>query len=250
MKSCITYAQLKASAKERMKPVLGTLIGAAAISIGIHLVIRLSVSRPHPFFIRSPFLWYMMSYLILILSNTLLGMLQTGFCHLALKAHRGQAVSVSDLFYAFSRQTKSSIVCSVFMSLITVVPTIPFHIASRSFAPENSVPHALALFSGVPGMILSIVLQLTYSQAYYLLLEYPALPANQLLKNSRLMMCGHKKQYLFIQVRLYLSALFITLLTCFIGGLWTTPFIFMVKTKFYLELAEHQLSEQETSAPS
>lgn len=142
MKSCITYAQLKSSAKERMKPVLGTLIGAAAVSIGIHLVIRLSVSRPHPFFIRSPFLWYVMSYLILILSNTLLGMLQVGFCHLALKAHRGQAVSVRDLFYAFSRQTKSSI------------------------------------------------------------------------------------------------------------SLSKCTFIFMVKTKFYLELAEHQLSEQETSAPS
>ena len=135
MKSCITYAQLKSSAKERMKPVLGTLIGAAAVSIGIHLVIRLSVSRPHPFFIRSPFLWYVMSYLILILSNTLLGMLQVGFCHLALKAHRSQAVSVS-------RQTKSSI------------------------------------------------------------------------------------------------------------SLSKCTFIFMVKTKFYLELAEHQLSEQETSAPS
>ena len=57
----MTYSQLKASAKARMKPLRGTLIAAAAISLGFNLAVLLFFSRIRLPFVRS----YVIQYILL-----------------------------------------------------------------------------------------------------------------------------------------------------------------------------------------
>lgn len=235
----MTYSQLKASAKAQMKPVKGTLIAATAILFGSNLAIRLFFSRIHFPFIKSYVIQFILSLLFLTISNTILGMMKAGFHYLSLKICCNQPASPGDIFYAFSHQTGNAFLLSAFMSMIVVVPMIPFNIASNWWHPldmDYSILWMLLLLSGIPAIILTTILQLVYSQAFYLMLDFPSLSVKQLLQNSRHIMLGHKKRFFFIQLRLILFLMLVDLCTCFIGGLWVMPLLYMIDTQFYLDL--------------
>lgn len=235
----MTYSQLKASAKARMKPLRGTLIAAAAISLGFNLAVLLFFSRIRLPFVRSYVIQYILRLLFLTMSNTLRGMLKAGFHYLSLKICCDKPASPGDIFYAFSHQTGNAFLLSVFMSMIVVVPMIPYNIAAYWWSPtdmDHSILWMLLLLTGIPAAILTAILRLAYSQAFYLMLDFPSLSVKQLLQNSRHIMLGHKKRFFFIQLRQTLLLMIVCLFTCFIGGLWITPFLYMVDTQFYLDL--------------
>lgn len=240
MKPYMTYSQMTAFAKKQIKTAAGTLAGAAAILTGANLGLRLLLpSLPHQLFAVSPALWYILNYLISAMATVLLAMLQTGMRCLSLKICSEQPVSVSGIFYAFRYQTKNCILLSVFIWLIDIVPMIPYRAVSSSpliFSSMDPVLFTVFVLSYIPAVILNTFLRLTYSQAYYLMFDYPSLSLRQLLKSSRLLMRGHKKRYFFIQIRLLLLFLLGSLCTCFIGSLWLMPFTSVVTAKFYLEL--------------
>lgn len=237
MDTYMTYPQLKASAKERMKPVMDRLVGTTVILLALRIAILLFSSRPYLNFIKPFILRYAISSLLAILFNTFLGMLQIGYHYIVLKVHCEQPFSAGDIFYAFSRQTKSSFLLAAFMSVISVVPLMPYNILMNWYVNSSKImPFAVRFFTYIPAVILMLILKLIYAQIYFLMLDFPACPVKQLLKNSRRLMRGHKKRLLFIQFRLYLFFLIGCICTCGIGTLWINPFIYMVNAKFYLDL--------------
>lgn len=237
----MTYPQLKASAKERMKPVIDRLVGTTVILLALRIAISLFLSGPFLSFIK-PFIFrYAMSSILTILFNALFGMLQIGYHYIVLKVHCDQPFSAGDIFYAFSRQTKSSFLLASFMSVISVVPLMLYNILLNWYVSSSKImPFAVKFFTYISAVILILILKLVYAQIYFLMLDFPACPVKQLLKNSRRLMRGHKKRLLFIQLRLYLFFLIGCICTCCIGALWINPFIYMVNAKFYLDLVTKQ----------
>lgn len=241
MDSYMTYPQLKASAKERMKPVTGELVGVTVILLALRIAILLFSSHPYLNFIKPFVLRCVLNSLLAVLFNALFGMLQIGYHYIVLKVHCDQPFSAGDIFYAFSRQTKSSFLLAAFMSVISVVPLMPYHILLNWYVNSSKImPFAAKFFTYIPAVILMLILKLFYAQIYFLMLDFPSCPIKQLLKNSRRLMRGHKKRLLFIQLRLYLFFLIGCICTCGIGTLWINPFIYMVNAKFYLDLVTKQ----------
>lgn len=252
----MTYSQLKNSATMRMKPVIGKLLGAAALSLGLMALISQVTSFatlfPIPFAVR-----ILLYFLLTLLGNTLYGMLRAGTHYLYLKFYCGRPFSAGDLFYAFTNRTKTCLGLSFAISLIDLIPTIPVSIfmlrfneitqhmeleaLSSAAAAEFTMPPELMrtmtilLFCCTPALILTTVFGLIYSQAYYLMLDFPAFSVRQLLRKSRLLMRGHKGRLFYIQV-CFLPLFLLCMLTCGIGLLWIMPFIYAVQTEFYLDL--------------
>lgn len=252
----MTYTQLKNSAKMRMAPVMGKLVGVSAIQIGLTFLITELFSIPS-LFAASPALQMAFYFLSAILGGTLTGMLDAGLCYLFLKLYCGRPVSTGDLFYTFTNRTKTCIGLSFVMTLIATVPSLPAYYFSMRFSlaledfstamlspaaastvtlpPEAVSDLTLALFCYTPSLIITTFLALVYSQAYYLMLDFPVCSVKDLLKKSRLLMRGHKGRLFYIQV-CFLPLLILGVLTCGIGMLWIAPFLYAVQTEFYLDL--------------
>lgn len=253
----MTYTQLKKSAKMRLAPFTGKLVGVTAIQIGLSTAI-MEVSSIPTLFAASPALRLALYFLSTMLSGTLTGILNTGIRYLFLKLYCGRPIAVSDIFYAFRHQAKTCIGLSLVMSLITTVPILPVQFFSLRFSqvmenmglaafssaiavetlelpPEAITYLTLMLFSLTPALIIIMLLTLTYSQVYYLMLDFPAYSVKELLKKSRRLMRGHKGRLFYILV-CFLPILFLGVLTCGIGMLWIMPFIYAVQAEFYLDL--------------
>lgn len=253
----MTYTQLRNSAKMRIKPVMGTLIGVAAIEIGLTFVITQAASIP-TLFTSSPGLMMAVYFLSTTLSGTLTGMLDAGIRYPFLKLYCGRPFSTGDVFHTFTARAKTCAGLSFVMSLISTVPILPFYyfftrfglimqdfsmamfsspaeIATTSLPAEAIISLTIALFCLTPALIITTLLGLVYSQVYYLMLDFPDCSARQLLKNSRLLMRGHKGRLFYILV-CFLPLLLLGMVTCGIGMLWISPFMYAVETEFYLDL--------------
>lgn len=253
----MTYTQLKNSAKMRMAPVMGKLVGIAAIQIGLSILITQVASIPS-LLTSSPGLMTAVYLLSTTLSGTLTGMLDGGIRYPFLKLYCGRPFSTGDIFHTFTARLKTCAGLSFAIALIRALPVVPFYYfntrfelimqdltmsilsspdkaADISLPPEAMTNLTLALFCLTPALIITVLLGLVYSQVYYLMLDFPSHSVRELLKNSRLLMRGHKGRLFYIQV-CFLPLMILCALTCGIGMLWISPFVYAVETEFYLDL--------------
>lgn len=253
----MTYSQLRNSAKARMAPVMGRLIGVSAIYFGLSFVISEASSVP-ALLTGSITLQVIFYFLLTVLGSTLTGMIGAGIQYLFLKLYCGRPVAVGNLFYAFTSQTKTCALLSFILSFIDLLPTMPAYIflmrfnmaaekmnlealststelSAVSLPPDVINSLTLTLFCYTPALIITTILGLIYSQAYYLMWDFPTYSALQLLKKSRLLMHGHKGRLFYIQV-CFIPLILLGVITCGIGMLWVAPFMYAVQTEFYLNL--------------
>lgn len=253
----MTYSQLKNSAKTRMTPVMGKLIGATAMQIGLTIVI-LEISSACVFLTPSIPLQTAFYFLLTVLGGMITGMLEAGSSYLFLKLYCNRPITAGDLFHAFSNQAGTCARLSLSLSFIGTVPLMPAQyfslqlssmLENMSFAsissnltdsaatlpPDAMNAMTLALLCYTPALVITTLISLTYSQAYYLMWDFPAYSAKELLKNSRLLMREHKGRLFYIQV-CFLPLLLLCIVTFGIGMLWFLPFMYAVQTEFYLDL--------------
>ena len=232
----MTYPQLKNSAKMRMKPLMGKLIGATVIWYGLTLTVSALATLPG-LLIKSFALSISLYFLFILLGTAFFGILNAGFHYLCLKLYCGRPVSANDIFYAFTKQTGTALSLSMAMSVLEVVPLMTaYYFLQRFGASQSTTDMAIALFCYTPALILTTILKLIYSQIYFLMLDFPSFSAKELFRESCLLMHGHKGRLFYIQVCFLLPILTLGVLTCGIGMLWITPFIYAVQTEFYLDL--------------
>lgn len=253
----MTYSQLKNSAKLRLAPFTGKLIGVAAIYFGLTFVISEAAAVP-VLFTESVALRALFYFLFTLLGGTLTGMVDAGIQYLFLKLYCGRPVAVGDLFYPFTSQTKTCVGLSFVLSFINLLPVMPAYIfgtqssmameqiniealasdmdaAALSLPPDVMNLLTITLFCVTPALIIITMLGLLYSQAYYLMWDFPSCSVSELLKKSRLLMRGHKGRLFYIQV-CFIPLIMLGGITCGIGMLWIFPFIYAVQTEFYLDL--------------
>lgn len=258
----MTYSQLRNSAKARIAPVTGKLVGVSAIYFGLSFVIG-EVSSFPALFTDSALLQLLFYFLSAMLTGTLSGLVGAGIHYLFLKLYCGRPIAVSDLFFAFTSQTKTCAVLSFVMSLFSTLPTLPAYYfslrlsaameqmtldvlssdvnaaAAVTLPPEVMQSMTLSLFCLTPALIITTLLSLVYSQAYYLMWDFPSCSVRELLRCSRRLMHGQKGRFFYIQV-CFIPLLLLGILTCGIGMLWIAPFIYAVQTEFYLDLVTKQ----------
>lgn len=242
-------AELKASAREHLLGHYGTAIGAhLLIGLLVGLASLIVTFLVPPYSVINAVIYYAINFFISILT----GLFTSGLCFLYLKLICERPVSIGDLFYGFQLCPDKAIVLQAWISLITVLSSLPKYVidykirmislrdGSLLFLSEEQLvqitkymlPYSLALIlSGV----VSVFLYLIYGQAFYLLHDFPQYSAKELLKKSRQLMARHKGRLFYLAVS-FIPLLLLGFLSGGLGLLWVLPYMTATEAEFFLDL--------------
>ena len=83
--------------------------------------------------------------------------------------------------------------------------------------------------------VVSVMLNLVYAQAFFLLHDFPQYSARELLKNSRRLMVHHKGRFFYLCVS-FIPLLLLSFLSSGLALLWVLPYMAATEAEFFLDL--------------
>lgn len=241
-------AELKHLARMQMSGHFGLLIGTMLIPFLIS-------------FFCSGFLLsqnYLVNFVIGIILQTLLSVLQVGVTLIYLKTACRMPAQIGDLFDGFRSSLPVALKVGLLFTLISSVCMIPSDIMSINVlnspalsAPEitetttlNEMMDFYGVFYSIMGtyyllnlacVLVSFLLQLVFVPTYYLMLDFPEWSAAKVLKKSIEVMHGNKLRYVLLQIS-FLPLILLSIFTCGLTMIWVVPYMQMTNTNFYLDI--------------
>lgn len=178
------------------------------------------------------FLYCLIQFIMLLLS----GIFLTGQNYLYLNIARGRQYTYRDIWYGFMHLADRVIRIELFITLHMIVRGIPFFIMAVIYLIlGGKLLLSLNALLGVQFLINAVVLQITYSQSFFLILDKPDADLRQIMEASILLMNGNKLRY-FKLIMSFLGMYILSLLTFGLGFLWVTPYYYSTRANFYLDL--------------
>lgn len=242
-------AELKASAREHLLGHYGTAIGAfmlmGLLIGGTSCVVAFLVP---PYSVFHVILYHAIMFLISVLT----GLFNSGLCYFYLKLVCERPVSVGDLFYGFQLYPEKAVMMQAWICLLTYLARLPQIVITYMmdkvtlnegmtlFLSDNQMmlltkymlPYSLSLIlSGV----VSVILNLIYAQAFFLLHDFPQYSATELLKKSRRLMVHHKGRFFYLCVS-FIPLFLLAFLSWGLALLWVLPYMAATEAEFFLDL--------------
>lgn len=181
-----------------------------------------------------------LSLLFTLCVFAVMGVLQLGLSLFFLNIASGRPGTIQDLFYGFRCQSKEALTVSAIFMLLRTVSLAPYQECLNRFLLNKDNKWLLySLFCLIIGTLIYIFISLYFSQAFYLLLDFPGKGGFEALKLSRQLMKGNKKRLFLLQLS-FIPLMFLCLFSFGIGFLWLKPYMNMVTTQFYLDLMNPQ----------
>lgn len=175
-------------------------------------------------------IFFYLIYFIVFLMN---GIFTIGQNFLYLNIARNQPYSFKDIWYGFKGFTDKAILIKFYMFLIGGAPAV-FLFLLYFILPSKDILLWMTFMS--LGFILYLAylfyLYLNFSQAFYLILDFPDESPRELIRHSVQIMKHHKKRLAYI-ILSFLGLFFLSLLTFQIGLLWVKPYYNMTLANFY-----------------
>ncbi|MFD3450137.1 DUF975 family protein [Microbacteriaceae bacterium 4G12] len=165
---------------------------------------------------------------IFIFSIAIQGIMNYGYKNITLRLAKQESTGIDGLFEGFR---KNNIFKSIKLALLTTIYTFLW-----------------SLLLVVPGIIKFI----SYSMAYFIILDHPEYTASEAIKKSQEMMKGHKLD-LFMLTLSFIGWFILGLFTFSIGYLWIYPYYMTTVSQFYLnlvnrdEVIEEQVIEEQVT---
>ena len=183
----------------------------------------------------SGLLIYYAAYFIILLLSTIF---VVGQNHLYLNICRDLPYKTGDIWIGFSTCADRTIFVCLRILLKCLLCAVPFGIATLLMVVTENYYLSLPVAASAIFMMVAItVILLDYSQALYLILDYPDETVSQLLSHSKQLMKGHRGSLFYLLVS-FLGIFFLGLMTCGLGMLWIYPYFTATKTNYYLELTK------------
>lgn len=232
-------AELKGMAKEQLFGSYGVAIGASLlvgfIMICILFLLQIFNSITTGGVISTPQL--IISYLIGFILSLFTGIFASGEAFFYLKITCGQPVAVSDIFYGFKVYPDKALLIQLVRSIISYLCQAPIVVFYNLFYthPQNASYLFLMSLSAVIGSTVTIVLSLMFSQAFFLLQDFPQYTAKELLNMSHRIMKGHKGRLFYICIS-FIPLYLLSMLSCGLAVLWIEPYSNTVMANFYMDL--------------
>lgn len=232
-----TNAQLKDMAKNALtghypNAILIQIL-LTCISNGVTFLLLLALPEGNTFL-------SILSLLITLCTSAVIGVLQFGLSLFFLNIAGGRPCSVQDLFYGFRYQSKEALTVSTVLMLLRTVSLAPYQECLNRFLLSKDNKWLLySLFCLIIGTLIYIFISLYFSQAFYLLLDFPGKGGFEVLKLSRQLMKGNKKRLFLLQLS-FVPLMLLCLFSFGIGFLWLKPYMNMVTAQFYLDLVNPQ----------
>ncbi|SFV02949.1 DUF975 family protein [Butyrivibrio sp. INlla21] len=225
-------SELKAIAKEKSLDKYGTLIFANILIFAIQFIVSalVTVSGPANFFL------FCINELITLVISILVGILVSGKAYLYMNLLYSQAVSTSDIFFGFKQHPNKAVTIQALFVVVDFLVSIPgtviFYLSRTN--PSSGLIGVLFIFI-VLGLIINVYVSLTYSQAFFLLHDYPDKSAKELLAYSKEMMKGHRFRLLYLHIS-FIPLMIFGVITLFIPLLWISVYRYATLTAFYQDL--------------
>lgn len=228
-------AELKALAKERLLGKYGTAVGATVIvALIVEFVTFFSTIFINPRTLTGTVLNFIIGFVITVLS----GLFTSGTTYLYLKLSCNKQVALGDVFYGFQLFPNKAVLIQLYLSIWTdLIGLLPLTILSYFVRkdPQNSILMlAFSLTAIVCGVII-VFATLIYSQAFYLLHDFPDYSVKELLSLSRKLMQGSKGRLFYMLVS-FIPLMLLSMLSCGIALLWLVPYMNATQTEFFLDL--------------
>ncbi|RKM57788.1 DUF975 family protein [Butyrivibrio sp. XB500-5] len=225
-------SELKAIAKEKSLDKYGTLIFANILIFAIQFIVSALVTVSGP----RNILLFCINELITLVISILVGILVSGKAYLYMNLLYSQAVSTSDIFFGFKQHPNKAVTIQALFVVVDFLVSIPgtviFYLSRTN--PSSGLLGVLFIFI-VLGLIINVYVSLTYSQAFFLLHDYPDKSAKELLAYSKEMMKGHRFRLLYLHIS-FIPLMIFGVITLFIPLLWISVYRYATLTAFYQDL--------------
>lgn len=234
MNDYLSSASLKALAKGQLLGKYGTLVSAYAIHMvcvffaTISTAVLVDVST-----VLGNIIYYAVSFIISLLS----GLFVFGEAYIYLKIACNQQVSVSDIFFGFSKNPDRILKVQAVLALVSMICNLPNMLVTSVSSDMYNKPYLflVSVILLLTGSIINIIVSLMFSQSFYLMLDFPGYSAKEALTNSRNVMKGSMGRLFYIDLS-FIPLFLLGLLTCGIAFLWILPYYQAARANFYLDL--------------
>ena len=232
MNSLKTSKQLKGIAKERSLGRYGTLIGANIIIFALQFLISgiTTVST------SGSILLVIINNIITVIVNILLGTLMSGKAYLYMNLLYSQSISTSEIFFGLKQQPQKAVIIQSVFVLVDFLVSLPSQILLIQYqtSPNPNTMSAL-IFALAIGLIINVYVSLVYSQAFFILHDFPDRSAKEILATSRHLMKGNKFRLFYLNVT-FLPLYLLGCITLFIPLLWVSVYRYATTCAFYQDL--------------
>lgn len=226
-------SELKASVREQALDKYGTLIGADIL----YAVIIFFVSAIATF-TANGVVQLIINELIVLIIYILMGILVSGKTYLYMNLVYSQTVSISDLFFGFKKNPEKAVTIQAFFVIIDFVVGLPasylVYLLRQTKSPSSSLI-TFGLIAVLVELIVNIYIRITYSQAFYLLHDFPDRSAKELLATSRRIMNGYRLRLLVLNLT-FVPLYLLGILTLGIPLLWVNVYRNGTLAAFYQAL--------------
>ncbi len=232
MNSYKSTQQLKAIAKEKSLGKYGTLIGANIVIFAIQLIASgMSTASS-----TGGILLIIINSLIVLIINILLGLLVSGKAYLYMNLLYNQPVATSDIFFGFRQQPQKAVLIQAVFVLVDFIVSIPAQILLIKYQISPEVNDIIFMvFALSVGLIINLFVYLTYSQAFFILHDFPDKSVKEILATSRRLMKGSKIRLFYLNVT-FIPLYIFGCITLFIPLLWIGVYRYATTCAFYQDL--------------
>lgn len=231
-------AALKAAAKEHMFGRYGSAVGAYLLVTFLTGFATISISSIAGG--TSTVFGVIIHYAMLFAVSVFGGLLSSGTAYFYLKIVTGHIASVNDVLYGFRMHSDKALTIQAWITLLTFIGSIPEYIVlyRMPLRVDASALTQYGLCMMLSGIV-SLVLNLFYAPAFFLLHDFPQYSARELLALSRRLMTGNKGRLFYIYLS-YLPLLLLGILSCGIAFLWIFPYMNATLAEFYMDIVKNQ----------
>ena len=227
-----TTGQLRAIAKEQSLGKYGTLIGANIIILALQFFVTLFTS----FASEGSIILFFINSIISLIVNILLGLLVSGKAYLYMNLLYSQPVSTSDIFFGMKQQPQKAVAIQALFAGVDFVIMIPIQLLYAQYLSTKVDAYLLTIMIiGIVAVIAEVYVALTYSQAFYLLHDFPDRSAKELLATSRHLMKGNRFRLLYLYVG-FIPLYLLGAVALFIPLLWVSVYKDASLCSFYQDL--------------
>ena len=232
MNSMKSTAELKGIAKEQSLGKYGTLISANIIIFAIQIlatgITTVASGGSIPLII--------INNIITLIVNILLGLLVSGKAFLYMNLLYSQTVSTSDVFYGLRKEPQKAVMVQAFFVVIDFIITLPGQVLLIIYQQKRTTNLLTAvILAYFIALVINVLVYLTYSQAFFLLHDFPGRSAQELLTTSRRLMQGHKFKLFYLNVS-FVPLEILGCLAIFVPLLWISVYRYASTCAFYQDL--------------
>lgn len=236
MNTYTTRAALKAQARQSL---LGNYFTFAGAFLALW-ILQYFITVPPALLQLAPPAGVLLYYAANFALEIFYAIFKVGLAFLFLSNACGQRISTSSVFAGFGHNPGRAMAIQLFPSLLLLFPTVlpDFCLMQYLSDPKEQWLTAALAFS-LLFLPLTLYVKITYSQVFYIMLDFPEMSATECLRFSRRLMKGSKWRYLML-VLSFLPLTLLGVLTCGIGLLYVLPYQEQTFANFYLDLLAHR----------